>query len=156
MSTAISNRGMRGLKPVFRPLQMLRQEFDDLFGHFPMDWDGSWSSNEFQAACDVSETADAFEIRMDVPGIKPDDIAIEVTGDIVHIRGARNEQKDEQGKSFHRMERRSGSFAEAVRLPGTVDAEKIEAEFHDGVLTIMLPKAEVSKTRTVKIKADGQ
>jgi HSP20 family protein len=134
---------------------MLRNEFDDLFGRMTSEWDGGqWMSHDFKAACDISETANAFEIRMDVPGFKPDDITVEVTGDVVHVRGERtDEKKDDSGKTFHRVERRRGSFAESVRLPGIVSDEKVEAAFQDGVLTITLPKTEASKTRTVKVKA---
>jgi len=156
MSTTISTQGARQMWPIFRPLEMLRHEFDDLFGRLASDWDGKWLTTEFKAACDLSETADAFEIRMDVPGIKPEDITVQVTGDTVQISGERKDEKEEKGKTFHRVERRSGRFCEIVVLPSGVNDEKIQAEFHDGVLTIMLPKTETSKTRTVKVKANGK
>jgi HSP20 family protein len=143
------------MRPVFRPFEMLRNEFDDLFGRLTTDWNGSqWMADAFRAACDVSESADAFEVRMDVPGFKPDDITVEVTGEMVHVHGERADEKNEEnGKTFHRVERRRGSFAESVRLPGTVDDAKVRADFQDGVLTITLPKSEACKTRTVKVNA---
>ncbi|MBI3860574.1 MAG: Hsp20/alpha crystallin family protein [Planctomycetia bacterium] len=156
MSTAISNPGSRQVKPLFRPFEMLRQEFDDLFGRLATDWDGKWMTSEFKAACDLSETADAFQLRMDVPGIKPEDITVQVTGETVHVSGERKDEKEEKGKTFHRVERRIGKFAETVVLPSPVNDEKVQAEFHDGVLTITLPKTEASKTRTVKVKANGK
>ena len=156
MSTAISTPGSRQVRPFFRPFETLRQEFDDLFGRLATDWDGKWLTSEFKAACDLSETADAYQIRMDVPGIKPDDITVQVTGDTVHVSGERKEEKEEKGKTFHRVERRSGKFSEIVTLPGAVKDENVQAEFHDGVLTVTLPKTEASKTRTVKVKANGK
>jgi HSP20 family protein len=144
------------MKPFFRPFEVLRQEFDYLFGRLANDWDGKWLTGEFKAACDLSETAEAFQIRMDVPGIKPDEITVQVTGDTVHVSGERKEEKEEKGKTYHRVERRSGKFAETIVLPGTVNDEKAQAEFHDGVLTITLPKTEASKTRTVKVKPNGK
>jgi HSP20 family protein len=155
MSTAMTPTGSRQMKPLFRPFEVLRQEFDDLFGRLASDWDGKWLTSEFKAACDLSETAEAYQIRMDVPGIKPDEITVQVTGDTVHVSGERKEEKEEKGKTYHRIERRSGKFAETVVLPGNVNDEKVQAEFHDGVLTITLPKTEASKTRTVKVKASN-
>lgn len=154
MSTALSTRESRQLMPFFRPFEMLRQEFDDMFGRWAPGWDGNWMTGEFKAACDVSETADAFQLRMDVPGIKPDDIKIEVTGNTVHVSGERKEEKEEKGKMYHRLERHTGSFSEMVTLPGAVKDENVQAEFHNGVLTVTLPKTEVCKTRTVKVNAN--
>jgi len=152
MSTAISNPGSRQVKPQFRPFETLRNEFDDLFARLGSDWDGKWLTSEFKAACDLSETADAYQVRMDVPGIKPDDITVQVTGDRVHVSGERKEEKEEKTKTFHRVERRSGKFSEVISLPSAVNDEQVQAEFHDGVLTISLPKTDGSKTRTVKVK----
>ncbi len=157
MSTAMSTRGSREMQPLFRPFQALRQEFDQFFNRLGSDWgDGHWMTGDFKAACDLSETADAYQVRMDVPGIKPEDITVQVTGDTVQISGERKEEKEENGTTFHRMERSSGTFSEMFRLPGCVKDDQIEAEFHDGVLTVTLPKTEAAKTRTVKIKANGK
>lgn len=155
MSTAISTHGPRQIQPVFRPFEMLREEFDDLFNRLSSGWDGKWLTTEFKAASDLSETADAYQIRMDVPGIKPDDITVEVTGETVQISGERKEEKEEKGKTYHRVERRSGKFSEMFTLPGGINEEKVQAEFHEGVLTVTLPKTETSKTRTVKVKANA-
>jgi HSP20 family protein len=160
MSTAISKtRGSHEMLPRFRPFDVLRREFDQLFGPWS-EWNGNWNwmGNEFSAACDLSETADAFEVRMDVPGIKPDEITVEVTGDLLKISGERKEEKEqgESGKTYHRIERRHGTFSETVRLPGAVKEDQVQAEFHDGVLTVTLPKIEASKTHTVKVKANGR
>jgi HSP20 family protein len=132
---------------------MLQEEFDELCNRLSSDWEGKWLTSEFKAACDLSETADGFQVRMDVPGIKPDDITVQVTGDAVQISGERKEEKEEKGKTYHRLERRSGKFSETLRLPSSVNEEKVQAEFHDGVLTVTLPKTEASKTRTVKVKS---
>ena len=149
MSTALSTQGSRQL---FRPLRAIQQEFDELFSRLASDWDGKWLTSELAAPCDLSETAEGFQIRLDVPGIKPDDITVQVTGDNVQISGERKEEKEEKGKTWHRLERRSGKFSQSLRLPCAVNEEKVQAEFRDGVLTISLPKTEASKTRTVKVK----
>jgi HSP20 family protein len=138
---------------LLRPFQALRDEFDQLIRNLSSDWDTKWLTSEFSPACDLSESADAYQVRMDVPGIKPDDINVQVTGDSVRITGERKEEKEEKDKTYHRIERRSGSFCEVLRLPGAVNEEKVQAEFHDGVLTVTLPKSEATRTRTVKVKA---
>ncbi|MGQ0635987.1 MAG: Hsp20/alpha crystallin family protein [Planctomycetaceae bacterium] len=149
MSTTLSHRGPRQL---LRPFHALREEFDQMLKGMPFDWESKWLTSEFSPACDLSETADAYQVRLDVPGIKPDDISVTVTGDSVRISGERKEEKEEKDKTFHRVERRCGSFCEAMRLPGAVNEEKVLAEFHDGVLTVTLPKSEATRTRTVKVK----
>ncbi len=156
MSTTMTKREPRQLVPFFRPFEMFRHDFDDMFGRLITDWDAKWTNGALKAACDVSESADAFEIRMDVPGIKPEDITVQVTGDTVHVFGERKEEKEEMEKTFHRVERRSGKFSETIMLPVGVKNEGVQAEFHDGVLTVTLPKAETSKTHTVKVKANGK
>ena len=158
MSTAIAKPNRRQMTRVFRPFEMMRREFDDLFGRMTTgwDWDGNWFTWEFKAPCDIVEMPDAFELHMDVPGIKPEDINIEVTGEVVCISGERKEEKEGKDKTFHRMERRSGKFCERVMLPSAVKNEKVEAEFHDGVLSVRLPKIEASKTRAVQVKVIGK
>jgi HSP20 family protein len=153
MTTLLSTRGSRQLQPLLRPFQALKDEFEQAFSRLSSDWDGKWPLGEFNPACDLSETADAYQVRMDVPGIKPDDVTVQVTGDSVRISGERKEEKEEKDKTFHRVERRSGSFCEILQLPGAINEEKVQAEFHDGVLSITLPKSESTRTRTVKVKA---
>ena len=154
MSTAISTRESRQSHSLLSPFRALREEFDHVFSRLASDWDGKWLSREFSPACDVSETADAFQVRMDVPGMKPDDITVQVTGDSVHISGERKEQKEvDKVRTYHRLECRSGMFSQTLRLPSAVNEEKVQAEFHDGVLTVTLPKTEATRIRTVKVKA---
>ena len=142
MSTAISTRESRQSHSLLSPFRALREEFDHLFSRLASDWDGKWLSREFSPACDVSETADAFQIRMDVPGMKPDDITVQVTGDSVHISGERKEQKAEDKViTYQRLERRSGKFSKTLRLPSAVNEEQVQAEFDDGILTVTLPKS---------------
>lgn len=155
MSTALSPQGSHQLPTLVSPFRALQQGVDDLFNRLASDFDGGWLTREFSPPSDVSETADAFQIRVDVPGIKPDDITVQVTGDSVRISGERKEEKEEKGKTYHRLERRSGKFLQTLRLPSPVNEDKVQAEFHDGVLTVTLPKTEASKTRTVKIKSES-
>lgn len=154
MSTALSTRVSKALRPLFNrdPFSGLQKEMDDLLSRFQADWDGSGVVGAISPSVDLSETDDAFQIRMDVPGMKPDEINIEVSGSTIRISGEHKEEKEEKGKTYHRIERRSGSFARVLPLPAAVKEDKVNAECKDGVLTVTLPKTEEAKTRTVKIK----
>lgn len=151
MTTSLSTKGPRQLQPLLRPFQALRDEIEQAFGHLA-DWDGKWLTG-FNPACDLSETPESFQVRLDVPGIKPEEISVQVTGESVRISGERKEEKEEKDKTYHRIERRTGTFCETLQLPGAVNEEKVQADFHDGVLTITLPKSEATRTRTIKVKA---
>jgi HSP20 family protein len=93
---------------------------------------------------------------MDVPGIDAKDINIEVAGNTLRITGERKEEKEEKGETWHRIERRSGSFARSVPLPCSVKEDKAEAAYADGVLTVKIPKSEEAKTHKVKVQCNGK
>lgn len=135
------------------PLVDLQQEIDQLVSRFKSDWNGDISQEMLMPSLDLSETDDSLQVRMDVPGIKANEINIEVSGNTIRISGAHKEEKEEKGKTFHRVERRSGSFSRTLALPAAVKEEKVTAECKDGVLTITLPKTEVAKKQKVKVIA---
>jgi HSP20 family protein len=92
-------------------------------------------------------------ITAEMPGLKPDDINIDVTGDALSISGSRQPDQVAQGASFHRRERNYGSFSRTIQLPFMVDPRKVEASFHNGVLLIKLPRAEADKPKRISITA---
>ena len=134
------------------PLAALRDEMEDLFSRFWGEEREGWLSDRMATALDVAETEQAFEVRLDLPGVKPEDIDIQVHGSTLTIRGERKEERKEEKRSYHRVERRSGSFTRTVTLPANIREDEIAAEYGDGVLTIVLPKAETAKTRKIKVK----
>jgi HSP20 family protein len=157
MPETLPTKVSRTLRPLFsrEPFHALREEMDDLIGRFSADWGGDLFSREFSPSLDLSEVDDSLQIRMDVPGIKPEDINIEVTGNSLRISGERKEEKEEKGKHYHRLERRSGSFSRTVALPCAVKEDHVKAECHEGILTVTLPKTEKAKTHKVKVKGNG-
>jgi HSP20 family protein len=90
---------------------------------------------------------------MDLPGIAAKDIDVQVSGNVLTVSGHREEEKEEKGRTFHRLERRYGDFSRSVILPCAVVEDEVAAEYHDGVLTIKLPKTEESKAHKIKVKA---
>ena len=130
-----------------------RKMFDDLIDQFLAD-----SGNEFDevmnAAMDVAETDQTFEIKMDLPGVDSNDVDIQIDNSTLTVRGHRSEEKEEKNKKkqFHRVERFSGSFSRSVMLPNSINEDETVAEFKDGVLRITVPKSDDAKPRKIAIK----
>jgi HSP20 family protein len=130
----------------FRDLTSVEEEFDRLVGR-------AFSRSAWVPALDVRETDDRFELTVDLPGIDPGDVTVNYEDGVLSISGKREFSKEESGETWHRVERGFGTFARQVRLPRTADAERIEASFDRGVLTVSVPKVEAAKPRTIEVKA---
>ena len=101
----------------------------------------------------LTENTDSFYIRAELPGIKADDLDISVTGDTLSIGGERKLAPADETARYHRREREAGKFNRVINLPKQIDTGKVEANTNDGILTIILPKAEAAKPRQVSVKA---
>ena len=126
--------------------------FDDLFDQYMTDQNGELAQL-MNVSMDVAETDHAFEIKVDLPGIRSEDVDIQIDNNMLTIRGQRGEEtveKDDE-KQFHRVERYQGSFARSVVLPSTINEDETAAEFKDGVLKIVVPKSEQAKPRKISI-----
>ncbi len=135
------------------PFFQLRDEMDRLLTGFFGAADGILPPVfRNQPAVNVWESGDALMVEMEVPGVKNDQFDISVAGEELSVKIDRPEAGPE-GVIYHRRERPVGSFNRLVRLPVEVDAEHVEAELHDGVLTITLPKAESAKPRKINVAA---
>jgi HSP20 family protein len=122
--------------------------FDDYFGRYSKNIEG-------YGAIDVNmvQTDDNVIVKASVPGVKPEDIDISITGDTLTIRGETKEDEETKEGNYHIKEMRYGSFARSILLPNQVVVDKAIAEFKDGILKLTLPKAEEVKPKTIKIKA---
>jgi HSP20 family protein len=101
--------------------------------------------------CNVTEDADNFYIRAELPGLKADELQISVTGDSFSISGERKIKSDSGDVKYHRKEREAGRFNRIINLPGQIDIEKVEAHSSNGVVTIILPKSESTKPRQITV-----
>lgn len=138
MSTTVSKRGNHGrsLAPWgFSPLLSGRR-FENLLARMFDDGDESWIGGEISPTVDLSETDKEIDVCMDLPGMKAEDIDIQINQNMLTVKGERKEETEEKGRTFHRVERRSGSFVRTVSLPCEVDEDKVNAEYKDGVLSI--------------------
>ncbi len=156
MTSELSTRPSTKLGRLFErdPFHKLQQQMDDLLSSFSRDWDGGhWLSADFHPSMDVSETEESFQIRVDLPGIKPEEVQVEVRNNVLEITGERKEEREEKGKTWHHTERRVGRFARSLSLPCEVQDDKVVAECSNGVLNILLPKAEKAKSKKIAVKA---
>jgi HSP20 family protein len=130
-----------------------RSIFDEFLNQALAESDNQLSE-VLNAAMDVAETDLAFEVKLDLPGVKADEVDIQIDNNTLTVRGQRSEAIEEKNeeKQYHRVERTSGSFARSVVLPTSINEEKTVAEFKDGVLTITAPKTEDAKPRKISIK----
>jgi HSP20 family protein len=140
----------------FREVSRLREEMDRLWQDFfgPRRRVLRPLAEEWVPAVDISETADKVTVRAEVPGMDAENIEISLSGDILTIRGEKKAEKEEKEENFYLMERSYGSFARSLRLPAAAEADKIEASYKQGVLTITCPKKEEVKPKKISIKAE--
>ena len=130
----------------------LREAMDRLFEDSFIRPNG-WAPKGQQLAVpvDLWETKDAYHLRADLPGLAPDDIEINVTADTVTISGQTKPGTDVTNEGWLRQERLFGKFKRSFTVPAQIDPSKVEAKFTNGVLELVLPKAENVKPRTIKI-----
>lgn len=128
----------------------INRMFDDFFYGFSLA-PRTEERLEWLPLVDVSETEDAVRVTAELPGVQAKEVDISLTDDLLTIRGEKKSEKEEKKRDYHRVERSYGVFTRTVRLPAVVDADKVEATFKEGVLTITMPKREQTKTRKVKV-----
>ncbi len=132
--------------------------FADVFGDFDRIANALYQSTltaplNFQPSCDVHEADDHYMISFDVPGIKKEDIKIDVQGNQLTVTGERQQVAKNNGEYSIHHERVYGKFERTFILPNSVNPEKIEAHYEDGVLNVALPKSESSKPRTIEVQS---
>jgi HSP20 family protein len=127
-----------------------RSFFDDFFNLSPMfdQEEGSWNWNP---AVDVSENDDAIVVKAELPGVDKRDISVDLNDRILTIKGERSSEKEEKDETFHRRERVHGSFERRFTLPAAVKADKIKADYKDGILRIEVPKSEEAKPKKITV-----
>lgn len=111
---------------------------------------GAWSP-----AVDVFETDQNLVVKAELPGIDPKDVEIRVENNTLFLKGQRKFENEVKEENYHRIERSYGSFTRTFALPGSVDAEKVSAEYKSGVLTLTLPKRKEAMPKTIKINVSN-
>ena len=140
----------------FRDLFNLQGQVNRLFQDFGRGSDELMTTGTFVPPVDIYEDEHSINLRLEVPGVQEKDIDIRLENNTLTVRGERNFEKEEKEENFHRIERRYGAFTRSFTLPNTVDSEKVEANYENGVLKITLAKRAEAKPKQVKINVSGQ
>src|SRR5215813_1422295 len=129
------------LRPFLPVQEEVRRLFQEII-HQPWGGRGSSAYSDWQPRVDMCETSEAIIVEVELPGVRREDVRIEVEGDTLHISGERRANSERQERNYYRLERSYGRFERQLRLPGSVVREAIRAEFDAGILIITLPKRQ--------------
>jgi len=135
------------------PLARLHSQINDLFGRFFEDWPFMPTGSEtWWPPMDLVDEEEKVIVKAELPGVDAKEIDISVVNNTLILSGEKKEEQERKGEHFWRVERAYGSFRREITLPAPVDADAVEAEFRDGVLTITLPKTEKAKPKRIEVK----
>ena len=112
------------------------------------------ATGDWAPRVDIAETDNAFEIKAELPEVKKEDVKVSVYNGVLTIRGERKQEKEENGKKFHRVERKYGSFTRSFTLPDNVDENDIKAAFKDGILNLQIQKTEEAKPKAIEVNVE--
>jgi len=139
----------------FRDIWNLPEEFNRLFwGLSRATPEEADAAAEWTPAVDVYEDAEALRIHAELPGLKKEDVKINVREGVLTLRGERKFENEEKKDNYYRLERSYGSFLRSFTLPNTVDPEKIQAKMKDGVLELVIPKKPEAKPKEIKVEVN--
>ncbi|HYF48185.1 MAG TPA: Hsp20/alpha crystallin family protein [Planctomycetota bacterium] len=138
------------------PFTSLQREMNRLFEEFHRGFDlapfGEDLASGWMPRVNVSESDKEICVTAELPGMDEKDIDVQLSGDTLTIKGEKKEEKEEKDRNWHRVERSYGSFHREIVLPAEVEAEKTEAKFSKGVLTVTIPKSKQAQKEQKKIE----
>jgi HSP20 family protein len=140
-----------GFNRTFRDFDRLRREMDDLYGALSGGTLPMPSAGVFPLS-NVTEDNDNYYVRAELPGVKSEDLDIQVTAKGVSIAGERKIPVEGNNVKYHRREREAGKFSRLINLSDDIDVDKVDAKLENGILTMNIPKAEKSKPRQIAVK----
>jgi HSP20 family protein len=151
---SIIDRNISTLNP-FRSIAKMQQQMDRLMDNM---WNASgaedldlFPSTSFVPACNVEETESHYLMSFDVPGVKKEDIKVELRGHTLCVSGERKKEFEQKDKTTYRAEASYGEFLRSFELAEDVKSDQIEAQYENGVLRVAVPKTRASKSETIKI-----
>src|SRR5947209_9148960 len=136
----------------FQELSSLQNRVNSLFQDYGRTGQEELTTTgSFVPAVDVYEDEHKVTLKLEIPGIKQEDVDIRLENNTLTVRGERNFEKEEKEENFHRVERRYGSFARSFTLPNSVDSDNAQASYENGILKIKLAKREEAKPKQIKV-----
>lgn len=145
--TPVQERG------VLSDLFNVQKEMSKMLSNFFTNDDEAFSGlQNWYPSADISEGKDAYTVKIELPGVTKEDVKITLQENVLTIQGEKKQEKETKETNFHRLERSFGSFSRSFRLPSLIKADKIDANYKDGVLTIVMPKSEEAKSKEIEIK----
>lgn len=136
------------LREISEVRSLMDRAFDDFFSRSPITSEGIGTID-----VNLLQTDDNIIVKASIPGVKPEEINISVSGDTLTLRGEIKEDQEFKDANYYIREMRQGNFSRTMTLPVKVDSDKAKAEFENGILCLTLPKAEEVKPKTITIKA---
>ncbi len=134
-------------------LDRMRREMDRIWDNITRDRFPSTFEQDWVPSLDLSDTGDSLVAELEVPGMDSKDIDISITGNVLTVSGEKKRKREEKEHNYHLVERSYGNFVRSVRLPSTVDPDRVEASYKDGILTITMDKVEQAKTKKIEVNA---
>lgn len=135
---------------LFGTMDLLQKKLDSFYTDYDRSFGRRWVSDESAALTNLYENGENFEMRVEVPGLVKDDLSVQIQGNYIEITGKRSSDAPE-GYKVHKMERGLSSFSRSFTLPADVDSSKVSANLKDGILYLVLPKAEAAKPKKITI-----
>jgi HSP20 family protein len=130
-----------------------RSEMDDLFGRFMGPMGSGIGQGLGWPSLDMAETDKDITVTAELPGVDPKEIEINVTGTVLTLRGEKKNEHEEESSDYHYVERHYGSFHRSVQLPSSVESDKVDATYKDGVLTVRMPKHPGARPKKITVKS---
>ena len=138
------------IRSPFGDLERMRQQMDRLF-------DDAMTPHRLHQAgvfplINLTEDKNKFYVRAELPGVRADELDLQVTGNNLAISGERKIAAEDESAKYHRREREAGTFSRMIGLPSEVDSDKVEAQLENGILTVVVPKAEIAKPKQISVR----
>ena len=134
----------------------MQREINRMFdSFFRTGWveDTGLAPSTWSPATDIVESDNGYVVKVELPGLSKDDVKIMMQNNLLTIRGEKKQEKEGKEEGYHRIERSYGAFQRCFTLPSAVDPSKIDASFKDGILTVVVPRSEAAKPKTIEVKA---
>ncbi|MBI5019808.1 MAG: Hsp20/alpha crystallin family protein [Ignavibacteriales bacterium] len=130
----------------------MQREIDRVFNNFRSDILGVEGSKTLMPVVDIIERENEYNIKVELPGVEKKDVKITVQDDVLTIKGEKRQENERKGDNYHHVERSYGIFQRSFPLPTSVQGEKIDASFENGVLSLTIPKLEEAKPKEIEVK----